>query len=156
MKKQEQIAKNLREVFFGESWAEVNLKSSLQAVTWQDATKKIGSLNTISALVYHISYYVTAISKVLEDGPLDAHDSNSFDCPEILSEADWNQLLEKVFTDAEMLAVLIENLPEDKLLDDFQEKKHGDYFRNLNGMIEHTYYHLGQIVLIKKMLSNME
>ncbi len=99
-----------------------------------------------------MGYYITAVTKVLQGGPLDAHDKHSFDCPEILSEADWDGLLKKFFSDAEQFAALIENLPEHKLSEDFTKKKYGDYFRNLNGLIEHTHYHLGQIVLIKKMI----
>jgi len=30
--------------------------------------------------------------------------------------------------------------------------KYGNYFRNIVGVIEHIHYHLGQIVLIKKIL----
>ena len=152
MKLPGQISKNLREVFFGGNWTDVNLKESLSGVTWQEATKKAGSLNTISALVYHINYYVSVALKVLQGGPLDAHDKYSFDCPPILSQADWDKLLSKFFTDAENLAASIETLPESKLWEDFTDNKHGNYFRNLNGIIEHTHYHLGQIVLIKKIL----
>jgi len=32
------------------------------------------------------------------------------------------------------------------------EEKYGNYYRNFHGIIEHCHYHLGQIVLIKKML----
>ena len=37
----------------------------------------------------------------------------------------------------------------------FPEKinPHGNYYRNLHSIIEHTYYHLGQISLIKKILN---
>ncbi len=31
-------------------------------------------------------------------------------------------------------------------------KNTGDYLRNIDGMIEHSYYHLGQIVLIEKLI----
>ena len=147
-----QIAKNLREVFFGGNWTDVNLKESLSEVSWKEAIEKIGSLNTISSLVYHINYYVSAALKVLQSGALDAHDKESFNCPEIFSQSDWDKLLNKLFTDTENLAALIEVLPESKLWDDFTDKEYGNYFRNLNGIIEHTHYHLGQIVLIKKML----
>ena len=152
MKLPEQIAKNLREVFFGGNWTEVNLKESLSEVSWKEAIEKIGSLNTISSLLYHINYYVSAVLKVLQGGALDAHDKESFNCPEIFSQSDWDKLLNKLFTDTENLAALIEVLPESKLWDDFTDKKYGNYFRNLNGIIEHTHYHLGQIVLIKKLL----
>jgi len=32
------------------------------------------------------------------------------------------------------------------------EEKYGNYQRNIDGMIEHSYYHLAQIVVIKKIL----
>jgi hypothetical protein len=147
-----QIARHLREVHFGGNWTSVNLKDSLAGITWQQATTKIYSLNTIAALVYHINYYVSAVLKVLEGGPLDAHDKYSFDLPLIQSDEDWEKLLTKTWTDAKNFANLIEQLPEGKLENDFSEKKYGSYYRNLHGIIEHTHYHLGQIVLIKKII----
>ena len=44
-------------------------------------------------------------------------------------------------------------MSEEKLDEAFVDEKYGTYHRNIDGMIEHCYYHLGQIVLIKKMLS---
>jgi hypothetical protein len=121
-------------------------------MTWQQATAKVDSFNTIAALVYHINYYTSAALKVLQASTLDAHDKYSFHHPPILSQADWEKLLHKVWTDAESFAHAIEQLPEHKLWEDFADKKYGNYYRNLNGIIEHTHYHLGQIVLIKKWL----
>ena len=147
-----QIARHFREVHFGGNWTSVNLKDSLAGITWQQATTKVYSLNTIAALVYHINYYVSAVLKVLEGGSLDAHDKYSFDLPLIQSDEDWEKLLNKTWTDAKNFASLIEQLPESKLENDFSEKKYGSYYRNLHGIIEHTHYHLGQIVLIKKII----
>ena len=147
-----QIARHFREVHFGGNWTSVNLNDSLAGITWQQATTKVYSLNTIAALVYHINYYVSAVLKVLEGGPLDAHDKYSFDLPSIQSNEDWEKLLNKTWTDAKNFANLIEQLPESKLENDFSEKKFGSYYRNLHGIIEHTHYHLGQIVLIKKII----
>ncbi len=61
-------------------------------------------------------------------------------------------MLEKTWADAENFAGMIEQLPESKLWEDFADPKYGNYYRNLVGIIEHIHYHLGQIVLIKKML----
>ena len=57
----QQIAKHFKEVYFGGNWTDVNLKDSLKDISWQQATTKLYSFNTIAALVYHIDYYVTAI-----------------------------------------------------------------------------------------------
>lgn len=150
----EHLAKHLREVYFGENWTSVNLKDSLAGVDWQQATTKLDSLNTIVALVYHINYYVTAVSKVLQGEPLNAKDKYSFDHPSIRSQQDWETLVGKTSADAENLAKLIEQLPEGRLWEDFSEGKYGNYYRNIQGVIEHAHYHLGQIVLIKKMLTS--
>ena len=147
-----QIAKHFREVHFGGNWTSSNLKDHLADVTWQQATTQVYSINPIATLVYHINYYVSAILKVLRGEPLDAHDKYSFDLPPILSQEDWEKLLDKTWTDAEDFAILVEQLPESKLGENFSDEKYGSYYRNLHGVIEHTHYHLGQIVLIKKIL----
>jgi hypothetical protein len=108
------------------------------------------------ALVYHINYNVSAALKVLQGKPLEAKDEYSFDHPPILSQEDWKRLLDKVWSDAENFAGLIEQLPEIKLWEDFSDKKNGNYYRNIHGIIEHIHYHLGQIVLIKKILLQKE
>jgi len=147
-----QIAKQLRDVHFGGNWTASNLKQHLSDVTLEQATTKIPYFNTIVALVYHMNYYVGAVIKVLQGGPLDAHDNYSFDHPSISLEQDWQHLLEKTWSDAETLASLIEQLPDTKLAENFLDGKYGTWFRNLDGVIEHIHYHLGQIVLIKKCL----
>ena len=147
-----QIAKFLRDVVFGGNWTAVNLKETLADVTWQQATRKVYSLNTIAALVHHTNYYVSAISRVLKEQPIDASDKFSFDHPPIQTKENWESLVGKTLVDAENLCKLIEQLSESKLGDTFVNEKYGNYYRNLHGVIEHYHYHLGQIVLIKKIL----
>ncbi len=147
-----QIAKHFREIHFGENWTSSNLKDNLAGVNWVQATTQVYSFNTIAALLYHINYFVSAVLKVLEGEPLNASDKYSFDLPLILCQEDWEKLLDKTWTDAEKFASLVEQLPEPKLWEDFCDKKYGNYYRNIHGIIEHSYYHLGQIVLIKKIL----
>mgnify|MGYP000252261022 CR=1 FL=1 len=151
-----QIAKQLRDLHFGGNWTWSNLKDQLADVTWEQATTKVYSFNTIAVLVFHTNYFVDAVLKVLRGGPLDAKDKYSFDHPPIQSREDWEKMLDKVWTDAETFATLIEQMPESKLWEDFSENKYGNYYRNIHGIIEHTHYHLGQIVLIKKLLLQPE
>ena len=147
-----QIAKHLRDVHFGGNWTSVNLQQTLADVDWQQATTKVHSFNTIAGLVYHVHYYVGAILNVFKGGPLDAHDKYSFDLPPVQSQKDWEDLLSRVWADAEQLASLVEQFSESRLAENFADEKYGSYYRNLHGLIEHTHYHLGQIVLIKKFL----
>lgn len=148
-----QIAKHFRELHFGGNWTAVNLKETLEGINWQQATTKVHNLNAIAALVYHTNYYVTAVLKVFQGEELKASDKYAFDLPPVNSEEDWQQLINKTFTEAELFAVQIEALDDSQLLQDFGDGKYGNYYRNIVGIIEHTHYHLGQIVLLKKILN---
>ncbi|HTA28371.1 MAG TPA: DinB family protein [Bacteroidia bacterium] len=148
----EQIAKNLRAVYFGGNWTGVNVKATLKDVTWQQATAKVYSFNTIVTLVYHTNYYIDVVTKVLHGEPINSKDEYSFIHPPVSSQEEWEKLLDKTDTDAESFAKLIEQLPESKLWETFADEKYGSLYHNLTGIIEHMHYHLGQMVLVKKMV----
>jgi len=150
------IAKHFREIYFGGNWTASNLKEHIKDVTWEQATTQVYGINTMATLVFHIHYYVHETLKILRGGELDAHDKFSFDHPPIQSQEDWDIFLEQVWADAESFANLVEQLPDNTLWQNIAEEKHGIYYRNLHGIIEHAHYHLGQIVLVKKILLQME
>jgi len=151
-----QIAKQFRDFNYGGNYTGVNLKDALEGITWEQATEKVGSFNTIAALVFHINYYISVVIKVLEGGPLEGSDKLSYDAPPIHSQKDWDNLLNTVWKDAERFASLVEQFPENKLNDAFANEKYGTWYRNLAGVIEHCHYHLGQIALIKKLLAQAD
>ena len=146
------LAKHLRDVYFGGNWTTVSYKDALDGVTWQQATAKVHSFNTIATLIFHTYYYVAGVTKVLQGEPLTSKDEYSWNHPPIASAEDWETMLQTMWRDAETFAALIEQLPESKLWEDFSDPKYGNYYRNLQGIVEHLHYHLGQIVLIKKLL----
>ena len=148
-----QIAKQFREVYFGGNWTAVSLRENLEGLSWQQATTRVYSFNTIAGLLVHMNYYIKEILKVVAGGTLEASDKFSFDHPPILSKEDWEKLLESIWSDAEKFAVTIEQLPEDKLWETFANGLYGNYYRNFQGVTEHVHYHLGQIILINKILA---
>ena len=77
----------------------------------------------------------------------------SFDLPEIQSEKDWEELVNNFMTNAEEFISRVQQMPDERLDAPFAEEKYGTYLRNIEGVIEHSYYHLGQISLIKKLIS---
>jgi len=146
-----QIARQFKEVHFGGNWTSVNLKDTLADVDWKQAVRKTEGMNTIVALVYHMHYYVHAVLQVLQGGTLNAKDSYSFDHPSVQSPSDWDALLDTVWREAEQFALLVEQMTDEKLSETFSDPKYGTYYRNLTGVIEHMHYHLGQVVMMKKM-----
>lgn len=155
MKNQSQLANRFREVILNGTWiANTNFRDQLEHLDYKIATSKIGNLNTISVLAQHIHYYIKGIKNVLLGGDLEIRDKFSFDFPPVESQQQWENFLEGFWKDSEEFAELIENLSDEKLNADFVDEKYGTYIRNIDGMIEHCYYHLGQVVLIKKMIEN--
>ena len=153
MKRNEFIANRLREVLLNRRWiANTNYKAQIESLTWQQATQQVENLNTIAALTFHIDYYLGGILTVFDGGGLEIRDKYSFDLPPIKSEADWRKLVERLLTNAEKFAKQVEQMADEKLEETFVDEKYGTYLRNIEGVIEHAYYHLGQISLIKKMI----
>ncbi|MCA6066961.1 DinB family protein [Chryseobacterium sp. RG1] len=149
-----QLAKRFREVMLDGLWiANTNFKDKLKDVTWEQANTKVGSLNTIAMLTFHIDYYIAGLINVFEEGDLEIRDKYSFDLPPIESQQQWEELLNKLWSDSEKFANLLEQMPDSKMNEGFVNEKYGTYLRNIDGIIEHAYYHLGQITLIKKLLN---
>lgn len=147
------IANRLREVLLNGKWiANTNFKEQISSITWEQAIRKVDNLNTIASLTYHINYYLKGILHVFKGGNLEIKDKYSFDLPDIKSEADWHNLVNEFINNAEMFADHVEQMSTDLLSQPFVDEKYGSYLRNIEGVIEHSYYHLGQVLLIKKII----
>jgi hypothetical protein len=147
-----QIAKHLREVHTGKNWTWSWMKEVLKDVTWKEATTHIYDFNCIATLVNHMNFYVKNVIRVLEGGKLEGTDKDSFVYPAIKNQTDWKKMLNTTWEDAERLSSLIEQMKDVQLGENMADEKYGNFYRNLHGIIEHNHYHLGQIVLIKKIL----
>ncbi|MCR4030580.1 MULTISPECIES: DinB family protein [Flavobacterium] len=155
MKSTSEIANRFREVILNGTWiANTNFKDQLENLDWKIAVSPVQNLNTIAALAQHIHYYIDGINTVFKGGNLDIKDKFSFDFPPVQSQEEWNIFLTQFWNAAEEFASLVEQIPDKKLDESFVDIKYGSYKRNIEAMIEHSYYHLGQIVLIKKLLTN--
>jgi len=150
----QQLAQQIRDLFLTGQWigANINLKAQLEDVDVAMANAKYESLNTIALLTFHLNYYLEGVMNVFKGGALDIKDKYSYDMPPITSQEEWDTMRENIYINAEYFVFLVEQMPTSRLTDDFTDEKYGTYQRNLIGILEHSYYHLGQIVLIKKLL----
>lgn len=148
-----QISKRFCDVILDGLWiANTNYMDQLSDLTWQQAMTKIGDLNTIAALTFHVNYYVAGVLQVFEDGTLTISDRFSFDAPTITSQNDWEQRVATLKNNAEKFSDHVSKMSDEQLEAVFVDEKYGTYQRNIEAMIEHSYYHLGQITLIKKLV----
>jgi len=147
------LASRCREVLLDGTWiANTNFIHQIEQVTWRQATRRISDLNSIALLTFHIDYYVGGVLQVLQGGELTIRDKYSFDMPSIESEEDWQSLKERFRANASEMVTAISALNEEELDAGFVKEEYGSYRRNIDGIIEHAYYHLGQVSLIRKLI----
>jgi hypothetical protein len=151
----EQLAKQIKDLFLTGQWigTNLNLKAQLDDVDFNMANAKYESLNTIALLAFHLNYYLEGLINVYKGGSLDIKDKYSFDMAPLSSQQEWDTMRHNIYRNAEYFVKLVEQMPASQLNDLFTDEKYGTYLRNLIGILEHSYYHLGQIVIIKKLLS---
>lgn len=146
------LAKHLREVHFGGNWSTSCLREQLQGLNLEQVLHSAPGFHSIATLTVHCTYYVRVLRDVLQTGELKAKDEFSFQLPELDTQAQWDEFLNKIWRHAEEAATLLEDLPEERLKDFFTDEKYGLWHRNIMGIIEHLHYHLGQIALQKKLI----
>jgi len=152
----EAIAQHLLDVHYGENWTDVWIRSALEDVTLAEAAQiTAASPNTIAALLHHITFYNNVILARLQGVDPYVGDPNGFDVPVLEGQASWEKQKSDNLLSAQRLADAIRKVP-DEVLDRpiLKEKASSSYYRQLHGVIEHAHYHLGQIVLLKKLLRN--
>ena len=147
-----QTALHLRQVYFGGNWTASSIRETLADTTYEEALTKVSSFNTIAVLTNHMSYYIPAVLEVLKGNALVAKDELSFTHPIITNQKEWEVFLDKIWVNVLEFCTKIEELEDTIFFEDMLEKKYGNLFRNLHGIIEHSHYHLGQIVILKKLI----
>jgi uncharacterized damage-inducible protein DinB len=152
MKVTHEIARHILDCFNGENWTDVNISNTLKDVSWQQAQQRTAaSQNTIASLLHHIYYWNGIIMLRIKGINPSVPDSNGFDVAEFKNENDWNELKEKTHQSFIQLADAVKNFPEEKLSETYAAGK-SSYYKNFQGTVEHAHYHLGQIVILKKLI----
>ena len=154
MENNRELAKRFSDVILNNSWVANNsYKNQLTDLPLEVVLFKYQSLHNIAALAQHVHYYIAGILNVFNGGNLDIKDIYSFDFPPINTIEQWHTFLAVFWTDAASFTQKLEEMDENTLNSIFVKKEYGTYHFNINTLIEHSYYHLGQIVLIKKLIS---
>lgn len=145
------LARQLEEVLLHGTWiANTNFKEVMSGLTLSEATHRSQGKNSIAMLVYHINYYMAGVLNVLQGGTLNIRDRYSFDMPDLHTEADWEALQHTFLDNAKTFITAVRNMPQEVWPRTFVKSEYGTYRRNIDGFIAHSYYHLGQMVLLKK------
>ena len=146
------IAAHIREVFEGNNWTDISIADTVGDVSFEEAiTVTPASGNTIAALLYHVKFYNEVVKQRLNGIAPEINDANGFDMPELKNETEWKKLVDDAHQSFIKLAGASENFPEERL-NEKTPNGESSYYKTLHGVTEHAYYHLGQMVILKKLI----
>lgn len=143
----------LQEIANGNNWTGVKpIQKILQDI---DNAKAIRYINenhlNIAELVAHLSCWNKVITHRLDNENYQPSKEEDFPTINKINDEEWNELKNTFLTSFD---ILINKLSEKS--DDILDKPIFDggtsAYRNLHGQIAHIHYHLGQIVLLCKIL----
>ena len=149
----EHLSNQIQNIFISGDWATATCyRTILKDVDWIEANTSTKDLNSIALLIFHVNYYMEGILVVFKGGNLAIHDQYSFDMKPISNGDDWEALKSDFFRNAKDFSSAVASMNDSALKASFDDAKYGNFQKNIEGMITHSVYHLGQLALIKKNL----
>jgi hypothetical protein len=149
------IAEQLRLAMSGDSWAGVCVQGVLADVSAaQAAALPLENAHRIWELVLHIETYLVAARDPLAGRPMPHIYKTPADWPAVedTSPAAWKATVARLERAGADLADAIEKLDPARLSATVPNRKY-DFYCLLHGVVQHTFYHLGQIMMVKKAAS---
>ncbi|WP_433832890.1 DinB family protein [Flavobacterium anhuiense] len=152
MSESTRISNLYQSIYNGNPWLEVNLDNTLKNITAEQAYRKINpNLNTIWEIVNHLIQWRRNILERMQGEVIKTPDHNYFVPVLDPSEVAWEQSLQTLAKSQDSWTAFFENFDDADLAKIYVNNGH-TYYEHLHGIIQHDVYHLGQIVILKKLL----
>ncbi|MDX1939492.1 MAG: DinB family protein [Saprospiraceae bacterium] len=145
------IINTIRHTFEGTPWHGPAVMDILKDIKPEDVIKKLPNSHNIAELVAHMSTWREFVAQKL-NGNIEFDVTHEANFPVItnLTKEDWQALVNRLQKSQSDLLKALEHCSDEKLgeLVPGREYKFGIM---LHGIIHHDLYHLGQIVLLRKL-----
>lgn len=147
----QRLQKLFEDHYDGNPWLDVTILESIQDISAKEAATKIKDLNSIWQILQHmLEWRITNMKRV--KGEITASPGNNF-IYEISdqSESAWKKLQSDFAISQKEWLLFIKDFDVRKFDLVYEANQH-TYYEHIQGILQHDAYHLGQIVLIKKIL----
>lgn len=149
------ITKLLGDHFEGDPWIDVTIIGELNSLTAKQAAAKTGILNSVWEIVNHMISWRKALIGRVKGKPVKYSDNNFISEVKDKSPAAWKRTISK-FRESQNDITGFLKKSDDKLLEIVSPTSGYTYYELVISILLHDTYHLGQIVLIKKLLTEKE
>ncbi|MBE2228795.1 MAG: DinB family protein [Ignavibacteria bacterium] len=145
------INKLLKDHYNGVPWIDITIAGTLKTLTAKKAAMKVDGLNSVWQIVNHMISWRNALIARVKDKPVPHPDNNFISEVKDTTAKAWKDTLKKFEkSQKDILAFL--GKQKDIHLEKISPASGYSYYELVMAIIIHDSYHLGQIVLIKKMI----
>jgi uncharacterized damage-inducible protein DinB len=151
---------DLRRIYEGDAWHGPSVLDAIRDVTAaQAAARPIAGAHSIFELTHHIGAWIGETTSRLQGNPPGSPADGDFPPPSAIVDRDtWADVLTRLERRHAELLEAIAGFDAERLDEPVNPKKKGDasgpvsYRALLSGLAQHSAYHAGQIVLLRKAL----
>lgn len=135
----------------GDPWIDITLLNTLKNISADQASEKIGSLNSIWQIVNHMILWRKALLRRVKGNSISVPANNFITEVKDKSEKSWKKTF-KDLEDSQKNLLTFLSRSKDSLLENISPASGYSYYELLVAILLHDTYHIGQIVLIKKLI----
>ena len=150
MKENDRLKKLFRDHFDGNPWIDVSILPSLKGLNAPAAAKNMEGFNSIWQIVHHMTCWRETMLERLRGKPIPSPADNYFVPVTDISPKAWTKAVSRLrVSQRSLLAYLSE---EPGAMDEKPGNQVYTRYELIQGLLQHDAYHLGQIILLKKLL----
>ena len=140
------------DLYHGQPWLDVTLQETLSGITPEQANKRpIPNGNTIWEILNHIIAWRQNVLKRVQGERVDSPADNYINKITDTSQDAWRHTLKALENTQKEWLYFLSTFNEADFEKVYPANKHS-YYKHIHGIIQHDAYHLGQIVLLAKMV----
>ena len=154
MKETKRIQKLFEDLYDGDPWLDITLLGTLRNISTEQAVKKIApGRNSIWQICNHLISWRENVLQRVQGKEIASPENNYFTDIAESSETAWQQTLQRLERSEKQWIDFLENFDESEF-DTIYPGNNLSYYAHIQGIIQHDAYHLGQIVLLSKLLES--
>lgn len=154
MNETQRIQSLFTELYHGQPWLNVTLHDTLSRITSEQAVKRpVKDANTIWEIVIHMIAWRKNVLQRIQGKVVETPSNNYIEKVKHNSEEAWQKTLEALETSQKEWLYTLNTCTEADFKNEYPANNL-TYYQHIHGIIQHDAYHLGQIVLLAKMINS--
>jgi uncharacterized damage-inducible protein DinB len=155
MCEKQRILKTLSDLYDGSPWTDLSILGVVGDLTAEQASAKpIAQMHSVWEYLNHIIYWRMMLARIMS-GQAGRQEGDVADFEQIgdTSEAAWRETLSRLERCQETFMGVVSKVCDGKL-DALDQSFRATYYELIQGTVQHDAYHLGQAMIVKKIVAS--